>query len=85
MCTAFSHIQNLNKARRDPEVVRLEIVKARVHLAWCCRLYKKQVDRGAYFLHEHPRLATSRNEKCVKDLLNIFKLDVCLLLLEQRF
>ena len=59
MCTAFSNIQNLNKASRDPEVVRAELEKARVHLQWCCRLYQKQLDRGAYFLHEHPAGATS--------------------------
>ena len=59
MCTAFSHIQNLNKAKRDPTIVEQELTRARVHLYWCCHLYRKQVDRGAYFLHEHPALATS--------------------------
>ena len=66
MCTAFSNIQNLNKAKRDPNVVAAEIEKARVHLKWCCHL---QVDRGAYFLHEHPRLATSWHEPEITNLL----------------
>ena len=69
MCTAFSNIQNLNKARRDPRVVEAELAKARVHLHWCCRLYRKQIARGAYFLHEHPRLATSWRDPEVLGLL----------------
>ena len=35
MCIAFSNIQNLNKAKRDPKIVAAEIEKARVHLSWC--------------------------------------------------
>ena len=66
---AFSNIQNLNKAKRDPAVVQAEIEKARVHLSWCCRLYQKQIDRGGYFLHEHPRLATSWREPEIENVL----------------
>ena len=69
MCTAFSHIQNLNKAKRDPNVVAAEIENARIHFKWCCHLYQRQVDRGAYFLHEHPRLATSWHEPEITNLL----------------
>ena len=69
MCMAFSHLQNLNKAKRDPRVVEQELVRAWVHLAWCCKLYKKQIDRGAYFLHEHPRLATSWQEPAVQEVM----------------
>ena len=32
MCTTFSHIQNLLKAKRDPAVVEQELIRARVHL-----------------------------------------------------
>ena len=49
MCTAFSNIPNLNKAKRDPEVVEAEINKAQVHFAWSCKLYQKQMDRGDMF------------------------------------
>ena len=41
MCIAFSNIQNLNKAKHDPNVVAAEIEKARVHLSWCCHLYHR--------------------------------------------
>ena len=58
MCTAFSNIQNLNKAKRDPAIVKDEYERACVHLRWCCHLYRKQIARGAHFLHEHPAGAT---------------------------
>ena len=35
MCTPFSNIQNINKARRDPAVIENEIARGRLHLAWC--------------------------------------------------
>ena len=69
MCTPFSNIQNLNKAKRDPSVIEDEIARGRLHLEWCCRLYRQQMQRGAYFLHEHPNLATSWQERCVKEVL----------------
>ena len=70
-CTPFSNIQNLNKARRDPAVIEDELVRGRMHLAWCCHLYRRQIARGAYFLHEHPAHATSWSEPCVKSLLQL--------------
>ena len=69
MCTAFSNIQNLNTAKRDPAVVKAEIQKAPEHFNWCCRLYQKQIDRGCYFLHVHPRLATSWHEREIEKIL----------------
>ena len=47
MCTAFSHLQNPNKNRRDPEVIEREMAEARHRLSWCCHLYRKQRPRGA--------------------------------------
>ena len=35
MCTAFSNGQNINRARRDPEVVCAQLQRARLHLRWC--------------------------------------------------
>ena len=69
MCTAFSNIQNINKAKRNPAVVEAEVEKAQVHFNWCCRLYQKHIDRGGYFLHEHPRLATSWHEPEIEKVL----------------
>ena len=42
-----------------------------MHLAWSCKLYEKQMDRGDDLLHEHPAFATSWSEPCVMELLQL--------------
>ena len=71
MCTVFSAIQAINVARRDPAIVEREKVAGRVHLQWCCYLYRKQIARGMYFLQEHPNGATSWMEPCVLEVLGL--------------
>ncbi len=71
VCTAWCSWQALNAQRRDPEVVREEMVRARVHLDFVVSLYREQIEGGRLFLHEHPAGATSWEEGCVKDLLSI--------------
>ena len=68
-CTPFSQIQAINNVQRDPRDVEREIIAGRVHLEFCCYLYRKQMARGAYFLHEHPQGATSWREPCVLSVL----------------
>ena len=70
-CTPFSNIQNLNKDKRDPKEIEKELIEGRLHLAWCCHLYKKQAARGADFLHEHPNSATSWKEACIQAVLGM--------------
>ena len=41
----------------------------RMHLAWCCRLNARQLERGACFVHEHPAGASSWGEPCVDELM----------------
>ena len=67
-CTPFSVLTHCNKGRRDPEVVARERVAGMVHLAWCCKLYLKQLERGHYFLHEHPAGASSWDEQCIREV-----------------
>ena len=57
----FSAIQAINNipGKRDPLTIAREKAAGRLHLEWCCYLYRKQIARGAYFLHEHPNGATS--------------------------
>ena len=66
-CTAFSIIQKFNA--RTPEGKR-KLVKARraaeVHLRFCADMYQEQVRQGRYFLHEHPKTATSWEVPCMK-------------------
>ena len=61
MCNVFSAIQAINNipGKRDPAIVAREQAAGRLHLAWCCQMYRRQAARGAYFLHEHPAGATS--------------------------
>ena len=69
MCTAFSSWQRLSKHRRDPVKMKEEHDKAVKHLRFVCRVYRKQLDEGRYFLHEHPVAASSWQEPCVARLL----------------
>ena len=40
-----------------------------VHIAFCAELYRKQLDAGRRFLHEHPAGATSWQTGIVQDLM----------------
>ena len=46
-----------------------EYAKALKHLRFVCRVYKKQMDEGRYFLHEHPASASSWKEACITGLM----------------
>ncbi len=39
------------------------------HIEWMMRFYKKQVDGGRWFLHEHPLTATSWKLPCVMKMM----------------
>jgi hypothetical protein len=63
-CTAFSILnRGLNYPKMPAEKVERVIIEGRVHLAFCCQLYKDQLDRGKHFLCEHPASASSWWEK----------------------
>ena len=42
-----------------------------IHLEFVCKLYRDQVDAGRYFLHEHPVAASSWQERCVAEMLEV--------------
>ena len=68
-CTAWSNLQNLNACRPGGRAkVDAAKQRARIHLVFCVRLYREQLRAGRYFLHEHPKLASSWAEDCVKSL-----------------
>ena len=73
MCMAFFAIQAINNrpGKRDPAVIAREKAAGRLHLDWCCYLYRRQIARGAYYLHEHPNGATSWMEPCVLSVLSL--------------
>ena len=81
-CTAFSPLQNLSKAKRDPAIVQAELDAGRVHLEFCMRLYAIQVDAARFFVHEHPQDAASWAEDSVKEVMalagvNMATVDMC--------
>ncbi len=71
MCTAWCTWQKLNAAKRDPVTVRRELVRAKVHLDFVIMLYKEQVEGGRFFLHEHPRSASSWHEATVQEVMQL--------------
>ncbi len=71
MCTAWCTWQRLNALRRDGDLIRRELTRARLHLEFVVSLYREQLESGRYFLHEHPEGATSWQEECIKSLLEI--------------
>ena len=46
MCTAFSTWQYINDPKRDPEVVAREKESGKMHLAWMCKMYERQLAAG---------------------------------------
>ena len=70
MCTYFSRLQNLNRAKMGEARFQREYRRACIHLEFCARLYGMQMDAGRYFLHEHPETASSWKEICIRKLLD---------------
>ncbi len=66
VCTRWCSWQALNDARKDPDVVQRDKVRALVHLNFVNQLYRDQVIDGRFFLHEHPDGASSWEEECVQ-------------------
>lgn len=67
-CDPFSQLQYLNDVRRTPQQAAEVRERGRVHLNNSVRLYEGQMRNHLYFLHEHPKTATSWSESSVRDL-----------------
>ncbi len=77
MCTAFSTFQNINVSKfKDPEAKQRAYVQACMHMNFVASLYWEQLEAGRYFLHEHPRWASSWELKAMKDLKRAPSVDV---------
>ena len=67
-CTAYSTCQALNEAKStDLDAVYAARRQAKVHMDFMISLYREQVAAGRYFLHEHPRHATSWRLRNMED------------------
>ena len=69
MCKSFSQLQNYNYGMMDPKKKEAMKQEGMNHLKFCCQLYKIQRSNGCYFLHEHPKHATSWESECMQELL----------------
>ncbi len=72
MCTAFSTWQYLNARKyKDPNAKLKAKIQAQLHMHFVVSLHCEQLEAGRYFLHEHPRWATSWNLPDVEGMLKI--------------
>ena len=71
-CTSFSLLnRGLNYPKMDKDVVAAKIKEGLVHLRFVCALYRRQMRRGKWFLHEHPKTAASWHCPYIKRLLKL--------------
>ena len=59
MCTAFSILQGLNKAKMETSKWNALWDKGIRHMLFAIKLYRIQAEAGRFFLHEHPSSASS--------------------------
>ena len=75
-CTPFSVLQNINKGRRCPKVVAQELDLGKKHMKFCIEIYNAQVKEGRFFIHEHPKSATSWSMPEIVEVLAVRGVDV---------
>jgi len=66
-CRMFSSLQHLNR-KHWSEDREEQLVEAKRHIEFVVSMYKKQLEEGRYFLHEHPAGATSWDLDAIKKL-----------------
>ena len=83
MCGPFSNLQNFNRKTPEAEAaLREKEEEGEQHLEFCAEQYEAQMDRGGYFLHEHPSTARSWKRPCIertaaRDDVFLVKADLC--------
>ena len=80
MCTIFSTLQNVSPWTSEKQD---EWVEVRQHIQFVVKLYRKQLEEGRWFLHEHPTRASSRGLQEVQALAKqkgvaIYEADQCM-------
>ena len=58
----------MNYKNIDPDNVREMLAEGRLHLNFMCSLYRRQVAKGKYHLHELPAIALSWKEDVIEAL-----------------
>ena len=54
LCTAFSPLQEISRAKRDPAKVRRQLKDAQQHIRFCAGMYQERLRNHRHFVHEHP-------------------------------
>eukprot|EP00435_Cladocopium_sp_Y103_P070140 s53_g34.t1 len=70
-CTTFSPLRRLSNFKRPKEVVEAEETVGKVRLRRSIECCKLQDSLGGYYLHEHPRDASSWDEPEVDEVVNL--------------
>ncbi len=83
MCSALKQLQRVDSEGEGEAVKEKNLSEVRRHLEFCCKLYRMQMERGMYFIHEHPKKALCWKEESVKALLKDYRVkeiegDVCM-------
>ena len=68
MCTDLSIMMNTNWGKLGQTEKGRRLSRARMHLRFACTLHLIQHKAGRYFIHEHPRTASSWREPCVTNV-----------------
>ena len=53
-CTAFSPLQEISRAKRDPKIMEAELREAKKHVRFCIEVYRLQLQGRRHFVHKHP-------------------------------
>ena len=53
-CTAFSPLQEISRAKRDPKEMEKQLRRAKAHVRFCLEIYRIQLEEQRHFVHEHP-------------------------------
>ena len=71
MCVVFSIMMNADGKKLGPAEKQRRMNRARMHLKFACTLHLLQHSAGRYFVHAHPRSASSWAEQCVIDVVRM--------------
>lgn len=71
MCTWFSKLMALNRARMGEDKYQAGLEEAKAHIEFVCQLYREQIRMGGYILHEHPEGASSWGLDCIKEIMEM--------------
>ena len=67
-CTVFSPMQNINQKHQQGPTWEQKYQEGCDMLQFASQCYWDQIERGMFFLHEHPATASSWNMECIAEI-----------------